>query len=109
MAATRVRLIRPNNAQQSNRIVDEIVCKAISIKLLRELNERYSDVTFGIMVIKCSKGDNTNRTNTDYSTGNITGISRAKFGRQGKILHENTVRTAGKDLVREPHQRSAAS
>lgn len=39
------------------RIGDEIMLKGVSIKCMFELNERYSDVTFRMMVIRCAKGD----------------------------------------------------
>jgi len=39
------------------RVGDKIHLKGISIKGMLELNERYSDVTFRIMIIKSAKGD----------------------------------------------------
>lgn len=41
----------------NNRIGDEIMLKGVSIKCMFELNERYSDVTFRMMVLRCAKGD----------------------------------------------------
>lgn len=46
---------------QQNRVGDEINCRGISIKMMLELNERYSDVTFRIMVVKFVKGDTPTR------------------------------------------------
>jgi hypothetical protein len=40
-----------------NRIGDEINLKGISFKMMIELNERYSDVTFRLMCIRSAKGD----------------------------------------------------
>lgn len=40
-----------------NRIGDEITLKGISMKFMVELNERYSDVTFRLFVVKAAKGD----------------------------------------------------
>jgi hypothetical protein len=45
----------------SCRIGDEIMLKGVSIKCMFELNERYSDVTFRMMVIRCAKGDDPTR------------------------------------------------
>jgi hypothetical protein len=47
----------PNNAGTENRIGDEIMLNGISIKYMVELNERYSDVTFRMFVVKKAKGD----------------------------------------------------
>jgi hypothetical protein len=40
-----------------NRIGDQIFLKGISIKMMLELNERYSMATFKIFVVKASRGD----------------------------------------------------
>lgn len=48
----------PTTANTNNRIGDQINLKGVSIKMMLELNERYSDVTFRILVVKCAKGDN---------------------------------------------------
>ena len=45
------------------RIGDEINLTGVSIKLMLELNERYSDVTFRVLVVKCAKGDAPTRAN----------------------------------------------
>jgi hypothetical protein len=44
-----------------NRIGDEITLKGISFKMMIELNERYSDVTFRLMCIRSAKGDEPTR------------------------------------------------
>lgn len=44
-----------NNAD--NRIGDQVNCRGVSIKMMLELNERFSDVTFRIFVVKSAKGD----------------------------------------------------
>lgn len=41
----------------NNRIGDEITLRGLSIRGMLELNERYSDVTCRIMVVKSAKGD----------------------------------------------------
>jgi len=44
-------------AGTKNRIGDEITLKGISLKFMVELNERYSDVTFRMFVVKKAKDD----------------------------------------------------
>lgn len=39
------------------RVGDELKLKGLAVKFMVELNERYSDVTFRFMIIKCAKGD----------------------------------------------------
>ena len=51
----------PDNSAGSNRTGDQISLRGVSIKFMIELNERYSDVTFRLMVIKCSRGDSPTR------------------------------------------------
>lgn len=41
----------------ASRIGDAITLRGVSIKFMVELNERYSDVTFRFMLVKCAKGD----------------------------------------------------
>ena len=47
----------PNNSFQLNRIGDKINVKGLKLHMMIELNERYSDVTFRLLVVKCAKGD----------------------------------------------------
>lgn len=64
----------PNNTNVSNRIGDQISLKGVSIKFMVELNERFSDVTFRLMVIKTSRDDN------PVTSGNLwTGTSSNKM------------------------------
>ena len=42
----------------ANRIGDEITLKGVSFKFMLELNERYSDTTFRIIVVRAARGDN---------------------------------------------------
>lgn len=51
----------PTSTNINNRVGDEINLRGVSIKMMLELNERYSDVTFRIMVVKGAKGDTPNR------------------------------------------------
>lgn len=43
------------------RIGDEVTARGYSMKFMVELNERYSDVTFRLMMVKCAKGDTPTR------------------------------------------------
>jgi len=47
----------PMSAGVDNRIGDQINLSGVSIKFMVELNERYSDVTFRVFVIRSAKGD----------------------------------------------------
>jgi hypothetical protein len=40
-----------------NRIGDKVTIKGIAIKMMLELNERYSDVTIRIVIVKSARGD----------------------------------------------------
>lgn len=62
MLQTTLGVTDPLNNAVNNRIGDEIMLKGVSIKMMVELNERYSDVTFRLLVIKCAKGDVPTRT-----------------------------------------------
>ena len=72
----------PTTTQGNNRIGDEITLKAVSIKMMLELNERYSDVTYRILVIKTAKGDvPTNATLFNGLSGNkmLDTLNRERF------------------------------
>jgi len=43
------------------RIGDKVNLRGVSIKMMVELNERYSDVTFRLLVVKCARGDTPTR------------------------------------------------
>lgn len=47
----------PHNIQTQNRIGDEITFRGIHLKMMLELNERYSDVTYRILLVKAARGD----------------------------------------------------
>ena len=51
----------PENNSTGNRIGDQIILKGVNMKFMLELNERYSDVTFRILVVKCARGDTPTR------------------------------------------------
>lgn len=48
-------------AGDGNRIGDEITLKGISFNMMLELNERYSDVTCRLIIVKAAKGDTPTR------------------------------------------------
>lgn len=45
------------NNSTLNRIGDQVNLKGVAIKMMVELNERYSDVSFRLLIVKASKGD----------------------------------------------------
>jgi len=47
----------PDATSFQNRIGDKINLRGVSIKFMAELNERYTDVTFRCLVVKCARGD----------------------------------------------------
>ena len=63
----------PMTSHTECRIGDQITLRGCKIKCFVELNERYSDVTFRLMVIKCAKGDSPTRANL------FTGLSGNKM------------------------------
>lgn len=57
LLATTQGVTDPDNTNTQCRIGDNINLRGVSIKMMLELNERYSDVTFRIIVVRCAKGD----------------------------------------------------
>lgn len=55
--ATQVGTPIDNDLGMGYRIGDEINLKGMSLKFMAELNERYSDVTFKLFIVKSAKGD----------------------------------------------------
>lgn len=47
----------PTTTSAENRIGDQVNCRGVSIKMMLEMNERFTDVTFRILVVKSAKGD----------------------------------------------------
>lgn len=47
----------------ASRIGDQITLRGVKMSMMVELNERYSDVTFRLLVVKCAKGDTPTRAN----------------------------------------------
>ena len=61
------------SSDAANRIGDEITLKGVSLKMMLELNERYSDVTFRIFVVRAARGD------TPTAANLFTGLSGNKM------------------------------
>lgn len=51
----------PTTSNQNCRIGDVISLRGVSLKMMVELNERYSDVTFRLFVVRAAKGDTPTR------------------------------------------------
>ncbi len=77
----------PNTANTSARVGDSVMCSGVSIKMMLELNERYSMGTFRIFVVKCAKGD------TPTKATLFTGLSANKMidtiNTERYSMHEN--------------------
>lgn len=57
LLATTQGILDPNSSVLASRIGDQITLKNISIRMMIELNERYSQCTYRILLIKASKAD----------------------------------------------------
>jgi len=51
----------PTLTNADNRIGDKVTLRGVSMKMMFELNERFSDVTMKVLVVKCAKGDTPTR------------------------------------------------
>ena len=51
----------PDDNTGLNRIGDQIQLQGVQLRFMVELNERYSDVTFRLLIVKCARGDNPTR------------------------------------------------
>lgn len=63
----------PANHAAANRIGDKINLRGVKIKMMVELNERYSDVSFRLMVVRAARGDTVDRSTL------FTGLSGNKM------------------------------
>jgi hypothetical protein len=83
--------------QMGQRIGDEIMLRGLSLKFMVELNERFSDVTFRLFVIRSAKGDTPTRTtlfngvsgNKMIDTFNSERFTRL-FSKTFKVVARNT-------------------
>lgn len=66
-------LLDPESLNYANRIGDKITLKGLSIKVMFELNERYSQAQYRIFVVKSAKGD------VPTNTTLFNGISQNKM------------------------------
>jgi len=74
--------LKDEEDNMGNRIGDKINLKGMSIKFMAELNERYSDVTFRMFVVRSAKGDTPTRaTMFNGVSGNkmIDTLNRERF------------------------------
>ena len=72
----------PSNANALNRIGDKVLLTGLSVKVMFELNERYSMATFRIFIVKSAKGDvPTNGTLFNGVSGNkmIDSLNRERY------------------------------
>lgn len=51
----------PGSDNFSNRVGDQVTIQGVTLKMMLELNERYTDVTCRILVVKSSRGDTPTR------------------------------------------------
>jgi len=51
----------PETAATNNRIGDQVTALGVKLSMMVELNERYSDVTFRLLVVKSARGDTPTR------------------------------------------------
>lgn len=94
------------NQNTLNRIGDQITLKGVAIRMMIELNNRYSDVTYRILVVKSSKGDTpTNATLFNGVSGNrmLDTLNRERyticFEKWGKITSRNMNMGTGGTVV----------
>jgi hypothetical protein len=71
-----------------NRIGDEINLKGISFKMMIELNERFSDVTFRVMCIRSAKGDVPTRDNLWKGMSGNKMLDQINVERYTMIFHK---------------------
>jgi len=49
--------VMSNDSGSWSRVGDEIMLKGVSLKFMLEVNERFTDVTFRILVVRCARDD----------------------------------------------------
>lgn len=95
----------PNTSNSNNRIGDKIHLKGVALKMMVELNERYSDVTFRLMVVRTARNITPDRTSLftglsgnkmldTLNTERYTIIAQKYF----KIKSPNTTATSGTEI-----------
>lgn len=63
MLATTQGTADPETLATNNRIGDQVTALGVKLSMMVELNERYSDVTFRLLVVKSARGDTPTRAN----------------------------------------------
>lgn len=98
----------PENANIANRIGDQITLSKIDFRMMIELNERFSDVTYRIILVKSAKGDVPTNANLFVGlSGNkmLDNLNRERFTilyqKWGKIINKGQSggRAAAEDVT----------
>lgn len=88
----------PTQISSLNRVGDEINLQGIAFKMMLELNERYSDITYRIIVVKSAKGDTpTTATLFNGLSGNkmLDTYNRERYTIIHSVVGKITSRNAG--------------
>lgn len=72
----------------ANRIGDKITLKKVNITMMVEMNERYSDVTYRILVVKMAKGDSLNSSTLYNGLSNNKMIDTINYERYSIIYQK---------------------
>lgn len=90
----------PTTNSSNNRIGDKIYLKGVAIKMMCEINERYSSTTWRLLIVKKSKGDTLDRSTLfNGLSGNkmLDTINTERY----TILYQKyfTIKTAGQSQI----------
>ena len=94
--------LQDSESTTGNRIGDQISLVGVSFKMMLELNERYSDVTFGLFVIRSAKGDTpTTATLWQGASGNkmLDTFNTERFS----VLHSQYVKLTARNQGNTPN------
>lgn len=83
------------NSSYGRRIGDEIILRNASMKMMVELNERYSQATFRVFVIKAAKGDTPTATTIFMGVSNNKMLDNLNYERYTFLVQKTfTIRSA---------------
>lgn len=106
LLATTQGITDPKATNTACRIGDNITLKGVSIRMMIELNNRYSDVSYRILIIKCAKGDTPSASNLYVGlSGNkmLDKIDRERYTvcyeKWGKITSRNMNMGSGGTVI----------
>jgi len=94
--------LQDSESTTGNRIGDQISLVGVSFKMMLELNERYSDVTFRLFVIRSAKGDTpTTATLWQGASGNkmLDTFNTERFS----VLHSQYVKLTARNQGNTPN------